>query len=130
MSGSVHDGDGEPIGGDKDRLPPLFEGLSLQLDMAMLLFNLLAWQYLPERRGDRCRDDITVQRHKAAICIRAIPDLMALFHAAWWWDGVWSLALEIAEEKGVQSDAFPASCPWGFAQVLDMGFWPSPVGDA
>jgi hypothetical protein len=38
--------------------------------------------------------------------------------------------LEIAEEKGVQSDAFPASCPWDFAQVLDMGFWPSPVGDA
>ena len=132
MIGSVvYGNDGEPLGWANKDLGLIYEGFLVQLDMAWLLFNLLEWQRQSERLGDSFRDDIIEQRHKAANRIRETPRLTAALQDAEWWEGAWAEALNIAAaETDLLPGAFPASCPWSFEQIMDVDFWPSPVGDA
>lgn len=99
------------------------EKRELRSRMAVLLAHLLKWQYQPERRGNGWRRTITEQRRGILGCLQETPSLKAEIKRAAWWEWLWSDAVTIAiQETGL--DAFPESCPWTFAQIMDADFWP------
>jgi hypothetical protein len=91
--------------------------------LTVLLLHLLKWQAQPRRRDNSWRLSIANARDEIASLIDDNPSLKALL------DDVTASAYRYARRKAAidtkrREDAFPAQCPWSFAQVMDEGFWP------
>ncbi|MGA9868015.1 MAG: DUF29 domain-containing protein [Acetobacteraceae bacterium] len=91
--------------------------------LAVLLLHLLKWTYQPERRGKSWRLTIEEQRRQIARHLRDNPSLGALRDEAMA-DAYGDAVLRAERETDLPRDLFPWSCPYGFEQVLDDGFWP------
>jgi len=100
------------------------EKRALRSKMSILLTHLIKWQYQPERRGASWRATIAHQRNAIEDLLRDSPGLKPM--VADTLSYAWASALRAAEaETGLDRKTFPKACPWGFAQMLDEGFWPS-----
>ncbi len=91
--------------------------------LAVLLAHLLKWQAQPNRRGRSWELTIREQRVRLALHLRDNPSLKAAAPDAMA-DAYGRALLRAQRETGLIEDAFPATCPWSFDQVLDDGFMP------
>lgn len=94
--------------------------------LAVLLLHLLKWAYQPERRGKSWRLTIEEQRRRLARHLRDNPSLRA-WQAEALAEAYGDAVLRAERETDLPRDVFPWSCPYGFEQVLDGGFWPDPA---
>src|SRR5271166_2463730 len=91
--------------------------------LTILLMHLLKWRRQPAGRGNSWRLSITNARHEIADLLDDNPSLKTVI------DDVTASAYRYARRKaaiemGLDEDAFPAQCPWSFAEAMDAGFWP------
>jgi Domain of unknown function DUF29 len=91
--------------------------------LTVLLLHLLKWQYQPAGRVNSWRLSIANARDEIADLIDDNPTLKSIL------DDVVASAYRYARRKAaIETDlgeeAFPAQCPWSFAQAIDAGFWP------
>jgi Domain of unknown function DUF29 len=91
--------------------------------LTVLLLHLLKWQAQPGRHGNSWRLSIANSRDEITELLDDNPSLRALL------DEVMASAYRYARRKAAieterGEEAFPAQCPWSFAQVMDEGFWP------
>ena len=92
--------------------------------MAVLLANLIKWQFQPERRGASWQRTIDIQRKAILRHLKGVPSLRPSLSDPEWIDGAWGDAVAKAiEETGLPD--FPESCPWTSEQILNSGFLPS-----
>lgn len=91
--------------------------------LTVLLAHLLKWDYQPERRGKSWRNTITTQRLDVADHLADSPSLRAKLEQSIA-DAYKRARLAAANETDLDADAFPATCPWAFEQVMDADFWP------
>ena len=93
--------------------------------MSALLAHLLKWQHQPGRRGASWKATIDIQRQRIAIALRKTPSLKRTLADADWQEDIWLDAIsEAVKETGLSQSDFPETCPWPFAQVFDVAFWP------
>jgi len=103
------------------------EQRELKNRMAVLLAHLMKWQHQPERQGSSWRNTIRVQRKDIAKHIQKNPSLKSDLNDPEWWESAWAKALDAAtQDTGFLYDVFPENCPWGFGQIMDTEFWPTP----
>lgn len=101
------------------------EKRELRNRMAVLLAHLLKWRFQPERRGNSWRRTIKTQRKDIADTVKETPSLKADLGNPGWWEKVWADALTMAtRETGLWYEAFPESCPWTEARILDPDWLP------
>ncbi|MBV8616313.1 MAG: DUF29 domain-containing protein [Acetobacteraceae bacterium] len=93
--------------------------------LAVLLLHLLKWAHQPERRGKGWRLTIEEQRRQLARHLRDNPSLRAFVDDAMA-DAYGDAVLRAERETSLPRDLFPWSCPYGFEQAMDDGFWPEP----
>jgi hypothetical protein len=91
--------------------------------LTVLLLHLLKWQLQPAGRGNSWRLSIANARDEIADLLADNPSLKSVL------DEVIASAYRYARRKAaietdMAEEAFPAQCPWSFAQVMDAGFWP------
>ncbi len=91
--------------------------------LTVLLLHLLKWRHQPAGRGNSWRLSIANARDEIADLIADNPSLKAVL------DEVMTSAYRYARRKAaieteMGEEAFPAQCPWSFAQATDEGFWP------
>jgi len=99
------------------------EKRELESRLELLLTHLLKWQFQPERRGSSWQATIKEQRRRVAKHLRENPSLQSL--VADTYAETYSYAvLTAVKETGLTESAFPAHCPWTFAQAMDADFWP------
>ncbi|MCD9228639.1 DUF29 domain-containing protein [Ralstonia pseudosolanacearum] len=91
--------------------------------MAVLLAHLLQWHYQPAKRGASWEATIHTQRNSIERRIRKIPSLKASLDDADWLADAWGDAVAKATEA-TGLNAFPKTCPWPTAQVLNHEFFP------
>ena len=96
--------------------------------LALLLMHLLKWQVQPTLRGNSWRAAIKVQRREIARHLADNPSLAARLPEVLT-DAYGDAVLLAARESGLAEAAFPASNPWTFGEIMDDGFWPSPVDE-
>ena len=102
------------------------EQRELESRMAVLLSQLLKWQYQPERRGSSWQRTIKEQRKAIARRIAKTPSLKADLQDAEWWESVWGDALiKAADETGIAFDLLPSTCPWSEKQVFSDDYYPN-----
>jgi hypothetical protein len=89
----------------------------------VLLLQLLKWQFQPSRRGFSWRNSIRIQRREVAAHMADNPSLKSLLGAAIE-QAYGTAVIEAETETGLSGDAFPASCPWTYEQMMDAKFWP------
>jgi len=93
--------------------------------MAVLLAQLLKWEYQPERRGSSWEDTIRTQRERIERRICKTPSLRASLTDADWQADVWDDAVDDAvKETGMARKVFPRSCPWTKEQIMSQDFYP------
>lgn len=91
--------------------------------LGILLGHLLKWQYQPEFRGQSWIRTIREQRRMVALHLKQNPSLKAKL-AEFMLDG-YALGRGLAsDETGFPETTFPAECPWGLDEVLELEFWP------
>jgi hypothetical protein len=91
--------------------------------LTVLLLHLLKWERQPAGRGNSWRLSIANARDEIADLLADNPSLKSVL------DEVIASAYRYARRKAaietdMAEEAFPAQCPWSFAQVMDAGFWP------
>ncbi len=91
--------------------------------LTVLLLHLLKWERQPAGRGNSWRLSIANARDEIADLLGDNPSLKTVI------DEVTASAYRYARRKAaieteMGEDAFPAQCPWSFAQAVDEGFWP------
>ena len=91
--------------------------------LAVLLMHLLKWRFQPSARGTSWRLAIEEQRDRLADHLADNPSLKAALGDAVT-AGYRLAILGAARETGLDRGAFPAVCPWTFAQCMDGAFWP------
>ena len=91
--------------------------------LAVLLAGLLKWQYQPERRGKSWRNTVAYQRLDVANHLVDNPSLRARLGESVE-DAYKRARLTVSNETDLDADTFPATCPWGFKQMMDADFWP------
>ena len=91
--------------------------------MAVILLHLLKWQFQPSGQSPSWQASIVTNRDGIAGLIEESPSLVSYPAAAL--ERAYRKAPQLAAlETGLPLSAFPASCPYTVAQVLDEGFWP------
>jgi len=90
--------------------------------MAILIAHLLKWQFQPDRRSPSWRSTIAVQRTDIADLLTQSPSLKRKLSAKL--PQTYERAKQIASaETGLGGEsAFPVSCPYALAELLDFGF--------
>jgi hypothetical protein len=92
--------------------------------LVILILHLLKWQHQPFHRGASWRVSIANTRDELAAHLEDNPSLAPQI----------PLAIETAyrrarrhaaAETGLDEAAFPAACPWDYAQMMDETFWPA-----
>jgi len=91
--------------------------------LTVLLLHLLKWERQPAGHGNSWRLSIANARDEIADLLADNPSLKSVL------DEVIASAYRYARRKAaietdMAEEAFPAQCPWSFAQVMDAGFWP------
>jgi hypothetical protein len=91
--------------------------------LTVLLLHLLKWRYQPSHRGKSWRLMIADARDDITDHLQDNPSLKAVI------DSAVEQASRTARRKAAietefDEDAFPARCPWTFAQAMDEQFWP------
>jgi hypothetical protein len=91
--------------------------------LTVLLLHLLKWRHQPSHRGKSRRLSIANARDDIIDHLEDNPSLKALL------DSAMEQAYRTARRKAAietefDEDAFPARCPWSFAEAMDEGFWP------
>jgi len=90
-----------------------------------LLLHLLMWASQPDyrRTGHSWRDNIRAQRARLALLLADNPALHQ--EGAPVLQQIYTNAVDEAmTQTHLPREAFPAACPWTFAQVLEETFWP------
>ena len=91
--------------------------------LTVLLLHLLKWRYQPAWRGISWETSIANSRDDLADHLADNPSLRAKLDEAI--VAAYRRARrEAISETGLAKDAFPASCPWSFDQVMADDFWP------
>jgi hypothetical protein len=101
------------------------EQRELERRMALLLAELLRWQYQFARRDENWRRIIQEQRKALARRLGTVPGLLADLQNEEWWADAWGNAL--IASAGVAEIPFaelPHTCPWSEEQVFSVGFFP------
>ncbi len=106
-----------------DRLLGKTEKRELVSRLTVLLLHLLKWQYQPTGRGNSWRLSIANARDEIADLTDDNPSLSSVL------DEVIASAYRYARRKAAietdrSEEAFPAQCPWSFAQATEVAFWP------
>lgn len=91
--------------------------------LEVLLMHLLKWRYQPERQGRSWRLTVKEQRRRLARLLAENPSLRAELPAIFA-DAYADAVLSAARETGQEETAFPDTCPFALADVLDAEFWP------
>lgn len=91
--------------------------------LTVLLLHLLRWRFQPARRGNSWKRSITNSREQLADHLVDNPSLNALLPEAMARAFRYARR-EVADETGLDEEAFPAICPWPFERIVDEGFWP------
>ncbi len=92
--------------------------------MAVLLAHLLKWQFQPTHRSASWERTMREQRKQVLRKLKETPSLTPLLGDPEWSEGVWGDAVTLAiGETGF--DAFPESCPWQLAEVLNDAWMPA-----
>jgi Domain of unknown function DUF29 len=91
--------------------------------LTVLLLHLLKWQRQPAGRGNSWRLSIANARDEIADLLDDNPSLKTIL------DDATASSYRYARRKAaietdLSEEAFPAQCPWSFAQAMDAGFWP------
>jgi hypothetical protein len=91
--------------------------------LTVLLTHLLEWAFQPNLRSRSWRLTIETQRDDVVDHLADNPSLKARL------DELLAKAYRRARreaelETGLAESAFPVSCPWTFAQIVDPDFWP------
>ncbi|MBV8092838.1 MAG: DUF29 domain-containing protein [Acetobacteraceae bacterium] len=91
--------------------------------LIVLLAHLLKWQAQPDRRGNSWRLTIAEQRRRLGQHLQDNPSLKAKL------EGTVSAAygtalLRARRQTGLPETAFPPTCPYTAAQILDDGYLP------
>lgn len=91
--------------------------------LTVLLAHLLKWQFQPAKRGNSWRHSIANSRDQLGDHLDDNPSLKSKL------DESVAAAFRYArraasDETGLDDAAFPATCPWPFAQLMDEAFWP------
>ena len=91
--------------------------------LTVLLMHLLKWERQPAGRGSSWRLSIANARDEIADLLADNPSLKAVL------DDVTASSYRFARRKAaietdMAEDAFPAQCPWSFAQAIEESFWP------
>jgi len=91
--------------------------------LTVLLLHLLKWERQPAGRGNSWRLSIANARDEIADLLADNPSLKSVL------DEVVASAYRYARRKAAietdsSEEAFPAECPWSFAEATDARFWP------
>ena len=91
--------------------------------LSVLLLHLLKWQFQPGRRGASREVTIRNQRRALARHLADNPSLKPKVPEALS-DAYGDARGEAYAETGLPEDAFPATCPWTFEELMAEDFWP------
>jgi hypothetical protein len=122
-AGKLHQAD---IAHIAEEIESMGKGELRQLEnrLAVLFTHLLKWRFQPTHRGRSWELTIKEQRRRLRRHLDQNPSLQdKLVQAVE--DAYGDAILEAAQQTGLAEDAFPASCPFTTAQVLDDAWWPS-----
>jgi hypothetical protein len=91
--------------------------------LTVLIAHLLKWQFQPNQRSRSWEVTIQVQRSEIADLLTDNPSLRSQW--AIFIERSWLKARKIAwGETGLDIKAFPVTCPYNAAQLLDEDYWP------
>ena len=91
--------------------------------LKVLIAHLLKWRFQPEKRTKSWEVSIRVQRRELADHLDDNPSLKPIIGSVLE-KAYPDAALVAVLETGLSETAFPQSCPWSFAQIMDENFWP------
>lgn len=91
--------------------------------LKVLLLHLLKWRFQPALRCKSWRLTIMEQRREVTRHLADNPSLKARLGETIG-DAYGDATIGAARETDLDLDAFPASCPWSFDQIMDTDFWP------
>nr|VFJ60925.1 MAG: protein of unknown function DUF29 [Candidatus Kentron sp. DK]VFJ63311.1 MAG: protein of unknown function DUF29 [Candidatus Kentron sp. DK] len=115
-----HDADWEHIAEEIESMGKR-EKRELVNRLKVLLVHLLKWQRQPALRGRSWALTIKEQRKELALHLLDNPSLKAELDRSM--ADAYGIAV-IRAEKETGLESFPASCPYGFQEVMDEEFWP------
>ena len=125
--GRVHDIDAELLAEELETMGRR-ERNELVSRLVILIAHLLKWQHQPAHRTSSWRGSIVEQRVQVSREMRLSPSLRAFLPQAI--QDAYPDAVHIAtQETGIRANAFPGSCPYGEAEILDEDFWPNAAPD-
>ena len=100
------------------------EKRSIESNLNVVLLHLLKWAYQGDQRKPGWRSSIAEHRQRLlklvdeSPSLRGYPELVLAEE--------YRLArVKAADETGLPEHAFPESCPFSIAQVLNSEFWPT-----
>lgn len=91
--------------------------------LTVLLLHLLRWQFQPTHRGASWRLSIANTRDELADHLADSPSLGSGIEPAIT-SAYRRARRQAAAETGHPEVAFPDVCPYSFAQLMDVDFWP------
>lgn len=93
--------------------------------MAVLLMQLLKWQYQPGHRTGASEMQLNEQRKSCARRLVKTPSLKSCLAEDDWLEDVWLDARNsAAKETGLEFDVFPSKCEWPASEILNINFLP------
>ncbi|RDV00997.1 DUF29 domain-containing protein [Trinickia dinghuensis] len=93
--------------------------------VAMLLADLLKWQYQPDLRTPSSRVLLRVQRERLNVRLHKTPSLKLMLVDPEWIVDMWADALRDASKAtNIGYAFFPETCPWPMEDVLSQEFHP------
>jgi hypothetical protein len=99
--------------------------LELLHRLEVLVMHLLKWVAQPERRrhGHSWQSTIVEQRHRIEILLENSPSLRRQVEPLLAKGYLHAYKKALLQTR-LAKDAFPTTCPWKAAQILDEDFWP------
>lgn len=93
--------------------------------MVILLAHLLKWTAQSDRRSRSWEKTIRFQRGEVEDHLQDVPSLRSSLDDPEWRARAWQRAVRLAEaETGLETEEFPATCPWTLEQILGPDFLP------
>lgn len=93
--------------------------------MAVLLGNLIKWNYQPSHQGSSWQATLKSQRERIRHRLKKTPSLKTCLEDDEWWADAWADARDLAaKETGIAYDQFPEQCPWSSENILSEQWFP------
>lgn len=99
------------------------EKRELNCRLTFLLVHLLKWQFQPIRRGNSWRITIEQQRLEFKDVLDDNPSLKPLLDAILLQAYI-KAKVAASKETAIDKAVFPDLCPWCYAQLLDLEYYP------